>query len=117
MCRDVSNHATCFRNDNLTNQEFCLDSAQIFETVQTREELNESSTEPNPWHRDYVPKLVGPGTPTVHDRVHSFFFNSSLNSLRELRKASRTKHTGVKNTVICQLMLEGQVAVQTNEKD
>ena len=117
MSRDVSNHLTCFRSANLTNQEFGLESTQIFGTVQTREELNESSTEPNPWHRDYVAKFVGHGTSTVRDRVYNVFFNSSLNSLRELGKASRTKHTGVKNTVLCQLMLKGKVAVQTDEID
>ena len=71
MSRDVSNQPACFRNANLTNQEFGLESAQIFGPVQTREELNESSTESNPWHKDYVPKFVGLGTPTVRDRLYT----------------------------------------------
>ena len=91
MSTDPSNHANCFGSANSANKEFAIENTQIFETTYTSEELNVSSMQPNPSHRDSVPKLVGVVTPTMRDCVFTFLYNYSLNSLRALGKASRTE--------------------------
>lgn len=71
----------------------------------------------NPWHRDYSPEMCGLRTPSMKDRVYTFLFNSSLLELREMGRATRTKHTGVKNAVICYLLLKARSAVSTGKVD
>ena len=77
----------------------------------------ECTFHPNPWLRDYIPKVVQLEIPSMRDQVYTFLLNSSLTCLRELGRACRTKHSGVKNTVVCHSLLKGQQVVASGAKD
>ena len=77
----------------------------------------DEQSQPNPWYRDYTAKLCGLRTPSVRDRVYTFLLGSYLNELRAIGRETRTKHSGVKNTVICQLMLKAQEVVASGQLD
>lgn len=74
-----------------------------------------SGIECSPWHRDYKTKMCGLQIPSVRDRVYTFLLHSSLNDLRAMGRETRTKHTGVKNTVICYLLCKAMKAVSSGE--
>ncbi len=71
--------------------------------------------QPNPWHRDFTAKMCGLRTQSVRDRVYAFLTSSFLNELREMGRETRTKHTGVKNTAICHLLIKAQEAVSSGD--
>ena len=75
------------------------------------DEENDSVNQPNPWHRDYTAKMCGLHAPSIRDRVYTFLLSSSLNELRKMCRETRAKQAGVKNAVICHLLIKGKTVV------
>jgi len=71
----------------------------------------------SPWARDYKSPACGFRQPTIRDKVYTFLISSSLNELRAMGRETKTKHSGVKNAVICYLLLNAQKAVARGDVD
>ncbi len=71
-------------------------------------DLTMEQSNQNLWHRDYTSQPFVFRSSNNRDKLYTFLVSSSLSELRSMGRETSTKHTGVKNAVICHRLLNGQ---------
>lgn len=62
----------------------------------------------SPWLEEFTPATFGFSLPTVRNRAYTCLLNSNANLLIALAHDVNVRQNGVKNQVICRLMLRGE---------